>query len=109
MPPTKRFRDMELLSGGERTVASLALLFAMHSYRPSPIFLLDEIDAALDRHNVVRVANYIAERASKSLQFIVISLKNSFYETADALIGVYRENSTNSSKMLTLKLKDRYE
>ncbi|KAF5825689.1 hypothetical protein DUNSADRAFT_7548, partial [Dunaliella salina] len=43
MPPTKRFRDMEQLSGGEKTVAALALLFAIHSYRPSPFFVLDEV------------------------------------------------------------------
>lgn len=109
MPPAKRFRDMELLSGGEKTVASLALLFAIHSYRPPPIFLLDEIDAALDKHNIVRVASYISKHASDTLQFIVISLKNSFYETADALIGVYKDNSTNSSMILSLKLKDHYD
>lgn len=59
MPPTKRFRDMEQLSGGEKTVAALALLFAIHSYQPSPFFVLDEVDAALDSTNVVRVANYL--------------------------------------------------
>jgi structural maintenance of chromosome 1 len=48
MPPMKRFRDMEQLSGGEKTVAALALLFAIHSYRPAPFFVMDEVDAALD-------------------------------------------------------------
>jgi structural maintenance of chromosome 1 len=48
MPPMKRFRDMEQLSGGEKTVAALSLLFAIHSYRPAPFFVMDEIDAALD-------------------------------------------------------------
>ncbi|KAF8748151.1 hypothetical protein HU200_013045 [Digitaria exilis] len=48
MPPTKRFRDMKQLSGGEKTVAALALLFAIHSFRPSPFFILDEVDAPLD-------------------------------------------------------------
>jgi structural maintenance of chromosome 1 len=59
MPPTKRFRPMAELSGGEKTVAALAMLFAIHLFRPAPFFVLDEIDAALDNINVARVANYI--------------------------------------------------
>jgi hypothetical protein len=55
MPPTKRFRDMDQLSGGERTVAALGLLFAIHSFHPSPFFVLDEVDAALDNTNVEKV------------------------------------------------------
>ena len=53
MPPMKRFRDMEQLSGGEKTVAALALLFAIHSYHPAPFFVMDEIDAALDNSKLV--------------------------------------------------------
>ncbi|GJP54722.1 hypothetical protein CLOM_g13772 [Closterium sp. NIES-68] len=63
MPPSKRFRDMEQLSGGEKTVAALALLFAIHSYRPSPLFVLDEVDAALDNLNVAKVAAYIRAKS----------------------------------------------
>jgi structural maintenance of chromosome 1 len=59
MPPMKRFRDMEQLSGGEKTVAALALLFAIHSYRPAPFFVMDEVDAALDNVNVRKVCTYI--------------------------------------------------
>ena len=59
MPPTKRFREMADLSGGEKTLAALALVFAVHSFRPSPFFVLDEIDAALDNTNVARVAGYL--------------------------------------------------
>ena len=55
MPPMKRFRDMEQLSGGEKTVAALSLLFAIHSYRPAPFFIMDEVDAALDNVNVLKV------------------------------------------------------
>jgi structural maintenance of chromosome 1 len=55
MPPMKRFRDMDQLSGGEKTVASLALLFAIHSFRPAPFFVMDEVDAALDNVNVKKV------------------------------------------------------
>jgi structural maintenance of chromosome 1 len=54
MPPMKRFRDMEQLSGGEKTVAALALLFAIHSYHPAPFFVMDEVDAALDNSKLRR-------------------------------------------------------
>lgn len=53
--PGKRFRPMDNLSGGEKTVAALALLFAIHSSNPSPFFVLDEIDAALDNTNIGKV------------------------------------------------------
>ena len=104
MPPMKRFREMELLSGGEKTVAALALLFAIHSYRPSPFFILDEVDAALDNTNVTKVAKYIRKHANDKFQFIVISLKNTFYEHAQGLVGVYKDNQTISSRVLTLDL-----
>jgi len=55
MPPMKRFRDMDQLSGGEKTVAALALLFAVHSFQPAPFFVLDEVDAALDNINLTKV------------------------------------------------------
>ena len=63
MPPAKRFRDMEHLSGGEKTMAALALLFSIHSYQPSPFFVLDEVDAALDNANVAKLVNYVREHA----------------------------------------------
>ncbi|ODV67664.1 RecF/RecN/SMC protein [Hyphopichia burtonii NRRL Y-1933] len=106
MPPMKRFRDMELLSGGEKTVAALALLFAIHSYQPSPFFVLDEVDAALDNSNVNKVANYLKKYAGPDFQFIVISLKSSLFEKSDALVGIYREQKENSSKTVTLDLRD---
>ena len=90
MPPTKRFRDMEHLSGGEKTVAALALLFAIHSYHPSPFFVLDEVDAALDNANVAKVANYIKTNSGPNFQFIVISLKISLFQHSDGLVGTYR-------------------
>ncbi|KAI0266211.1 cohesin complex subunit psm1 [Gloeopeniophorella convolvens] len=104
MPPMKRFRDMEQLSGGEKTVAALALLFAIHSYQPSPFFVLDEVDAALDNTNVAKVANYIRAHASETFQFIVISLKGSLYERGHSLVGIYRDQDVNSSRTLTLDL-----
>ncbi|KAI0028569.1 cohesin complex subunit psm1 [Vararia minispora EC-137] len=104
MPPMKRFRDMEQLSGGEKTIAALALLFAIHSYQPSPFFVLDEVDAALDNTNVAKIANYIRKHASESFQFIVISLKASLYERGESLVGIYRDQDVNSSRTLTLGL-----
>ena len=102
MPPLKRFRDMEHLSGGEKTMAALALLFAVHSYRPSPFFVLDEVDAALDNTNVGRIATYIREHAQPGMQFIVISLKTGLFQQSEALVGIYRDQSANSSRSLTL-------
>ncbi|KAH9288971.1 hypothetical protein KI387_033088, partial [Taxus chinensis] len=102
MPPTKRFREMEQLSGGEKTVAALALLFAIHSFRPSPFFVLDEVDAALDNLNVAKVAAFIKSKSHDEnkdndkngvgFQSVVISLKDTFYDKADALVGVYRDS-----------------
>ncbi|KAH9924069.1 condensin complex subunit SMC1 [Fomitopsis serialis] len=104
MPPMKRFRDMDQLSGGEKTIAALALLFAIHSYQPSPFFVLDEVDAALDNTNVAKIANYIRSHASETFQFVVISLKGSLYERSNSLVGIYRDQDVNSSRTLTLDL-----
>ncbi|WJX18420.1 Structural maintenance of chromosomes protein 1, variant 2 [Trifolium repens] len=116
MPPTKRFRDMEQLSGGEKTVAALALLFSIHSYRPSPFFILDEVDAALDNLNVAKVAGFIRSKSCEGarvnqdadggcgFQSIVISLKDSFYDKAESLIGVLRDSDRGCSGTLTFDL-----
>ena len=74
MPPAKRFRDMEHLSGGEKTMAALALLFAIHSYQPSPFFVLDEVDAALDNANVAKLVNYVKGHAVSSPSSRFLSL-----------------------------------
>lgn len=105
MPPLKRFRDMELLSGGEKTMAALALLFAIHSYQPSPFFVLDEVDAALDNANVEKIKKYISDHAGPGMQFIVISLKTGLFQDSQSLIGVYRDQDVNSSRTLTLDLR----
>lgn len=105
MPPLKRFRDMDLLSGGEKSIAALALLFAVHSFQPSPFFVLDEVDSALDNANVDRIAQYIKKHADSHFQFIVISLKNQLFEKSDALVGIYKQHDTTSSKVLTMDLR----
>jgi structural maintenance of chromosome 1 len=103
--PGKRFRQMDNLSGGEKTVAALGLLFAIRSFNPSPFFVLDEVDAALDNTNISKVANYIVEQSKKGLQCIVISLKEEFFHHADALIGVYPiADDCIASKILSLDL-----
>lgn len=104
VPPMKRFRDITALSGGEKTMAALALLFAIHSFQPAPFFVLDEVDAALDSQNVAKVSNYIRQHASDHFQFIVISLKASLYERSQSLVGIYRDQEVNSSSSLTLDL-----
>ena len=101
-PPLKRFRDMEHLSGGEKTMAALALLFAIHSYQPSPFFVLDEVDAALDNANVRKIAEYIRRNAGPGMQFVVISLKGGLFEMSEGLVGVWRDVAGNSSAVLTL-------
>lgn len=102
--PGKRFQPMSNLSGGEKTVAALALLFAIHSYQPSPFFVLDEVDAALDNTNISKVANFITQK-TQSLQTIVISLKEEFYSHADALVGICPDpGDCLISKVLTFDL-----
>ena len=96
-PPKKSWKNISNLSGGEKTLSSLALVFALHHYRPTPIYVMDEIDAALDFRNVSIVGNYIKERTRDSAQFIIISLRNNMFELADRLVGVYKvDDQTNT-------------
>ncbi|KAL7701934.1 structural maintenance of chromosome (SMC) family protein [Lotmaria passim] len=103
-PPLKRFMPMELLSGGERTMAALALLFAIHEVSPTPFFVLDEVDAALDAGNVEKLANYLRKNC-QSCQFVVVSLKDQLYHMADILLGVMKDKGRESSKVLTMDLR----
>ncbi|XP_007437635.1 structural maintenance of chromosomes protein 1B [Python bivittatus] len=103
--PGKRFMPMDNLSGGEKSVAALALVFAMHSFRPAPFFVLDEVDAALDNTNIGKVSSFIRQQSEEKFQIIVISLKEEFYSKADALIGVCpQQDDLMFSQMLTLDL-----
>ncbi|CAD7930033.1 unnamed protein product [Amoebophrya sp. A25] len=101
MAPSKRFRDMSLLSGGEKTLAALALLFAVHAYQRPPFLLLDEVDAALDCYNVQSVRRFL-QRAP--FQSIIISLKDKFFSKSSALVGVYKDRVQDASGVLTLDL-----
>lgn len=100
MPPKKSWKNISNLSGGEKTLSSLALVFALHHYKPTPLYVMDEIDAALDFKNVSIVANYIKQR-TKNGQFIVISLRNNMFELANQLVGIYKVN--NMTKCVALK------
>merc|ERR1712139_495486 len=74
----------------------LSLVFALHHYKPTPLYFMDEIDAALDFRNVSIIANYIKER-TKNAQFIVISLRNHMFEMADLLVGIYKTHDISKS------------
>ncbi|KYO44782.1 structural maintenance of chromosomes protein 1A isoform A [Alligator mississippiensis] len=103
--PGKRFMPMDNLSGGEKTMAALALMFAIHSFCPAPFLILDEVDAALDNTNIGKVSSFIKEQAQEQFQMIVISLKEEFYSRADALIGVCPEQDDFMfSRVFTLDL-----
>merc|ERR1712159_268858 len=95
-PPKKSWKQITHLSGGEKTLASLSLVFALHHYKPTPLYFMDEIDAALDFRNVSIIANYIKER-TKNAQFIVISLRNHMFELADLLVGIYKTFDVSKS------------
>jgi structural maintenance of chromosome 4 len=69
---------MMKLSGGEKTISSLSLVFALHYYKPNPLYFMDEIDAALDFKNVKTVGEYIKEK-TKDAQFIIISLRENMF------------------------------
>ncbi|KAI1842949.1 hypothetical protein JX266_010802 [Neoarthrinium moseri] len=103
MPPKKSWKNISNLSGGEKTLSSLALVFALHHYKPTPLYVMDEIDAALDFRNVSIVANYIKER-TKNAQFVVISLRNNMFELAARLVGVYKVS--HMTKSVTIENRD---
>jgi structural maintenance of chromosome 4 len=100
MPPKKSWKMVSSLSGGEKTLSSLALLFALHKYKPSPLYVMDEIDAALDYRNVGTIANYLK---SISAQFLVISLRDNMFEMANTLVGVYKVDEMSHALLLNTK------
>ncbi|XP_061639069.1 structural maintenance of chromosomes protein 4 [Phyllopteryx taeniolatus] len=101
-PPKKSWKKIFNLSGGEKTLSSLALVFALHHYKPTPLYFMDEIDAALDFKNVSIVAGYIYDQ-TKNAQFIIISLRNNMFEIADRLIGIYKTHNTTKSVAINPK------
>ncbi len=86
-PPGKKLQNMMQLSGGEKALTAIALLFAIQNLKPSPFCLLDEIEAALDENNVTRFAKYL-HKLTKYTQFIVITHRRGTMEKADRLYGI---------------------
>jgi len=106
-PPGKKAQLLSLLSGGERALTAIGLLFALLKVKPSPFCILDEIEASLDDANVKRFAQYI-QRLSGSTQFLIISHRKGTMEAADVLYGISMEES-GVSKLLSVKLENQDE
>ena len=103
-PPGKALKNISLLSGGEKTMTAIAILFAILKLRPMPFCFLDEIEAALDDANIDRYARYL-KRFSQDTQFIVITHRKPTMELADSLFGVTMQEK-GVSKIVSVKLSD---
>ena len=103
-PPGKKLQKLSLLSGGEKALTAIAILFSILRLRPMPFCVLDEIEAALDEANVDRFARYL-KKFSQDTQFIVITHRKPTMELADALFGVTMQEK-GVSKMVSVKLAD---
>ena len=102
-PPGKRLQSLSLLSGGERSLTAVAILFALLKYRPASFCILDEIDAALDDANIKRYADYLL--TLEGIQFIIITHRKLTMEIAKTMYGVTMEEK-GISKLFSVKLKD---
>lgn len=103
-PPGKRMQNLLLLSGGERTLAAIALLFSIQRLKPTAFCLLDEVEAALDESNIFRFTDYI-RRYSSETQYILVTHRKATMEVCDRLYGVTMQEH-GVSKILSLKLQD---
>ncbi|PHV71113.1 chromosome segregation protein SMC [Sporanaerobium hydrogeniformans] len=104
MPPGKKLQNMTLLSGGERTLTAISLIFGILTLKPSPFCVLDEIEAALDDANVIRFADYLS-RLSHETQFIVITHRKGTMERANTLYGVTMQER-GVSTVLSIQLEE---
>ena len=103
-PPGKRLQSVSLLSGGERTMTAVALLFAIYMIKPSPFCMLDELDAALDESNIGRFVNVLADFLKQS-QFIVITHNRRTIAAANTIYGVTMQE-TGISKVVSMKFSE---
>lgn len=101
-PAGKHLKIIDLMSGGEKSIAALAFLFAVQAYSPSPFYVLDEADAALDAVNAERVARML-KKMSKDNQFIIITHNQYVIKDADQIIGVYMQKDGSSLIEVDLK------
>ena len=101
-PPGKKLQNMTLFSGGEKAIIAISLIFALLEVRPSPLCVLDEIEAALDDVNVSRFARYL-RKISKRSQIAIITHRRGTMEEADALYGVTMQEK-GVSKLLHLDI-----
>ncbi|MBZ2173902.1 chromosome segregation protein SMC [Schnuerera sp. xch1] len=106
-PPGKKLQNLNLLSGGEKSLTAVTLLFAILKVKPTPFCILDEIDAALDDANIGRYTNYLKNFAANT-QFIMITHRQGTMEMADVLYGVTMEEE-GISKIVSVKLTDNLE
>ncbi|WP_313798707.1 chromosome segregation protein SMC [Cytobacillus sp.] len=106
-PPGKKLQNLGLLSGGERALTAIALLFSILKVRPVPFCILDEVEAALDEANVSRFSQYL-KRFSTETQFIVITHRKGTMEEADVLYGVTMQES-GVSKLVSVRLEETKE
>jgi chromosome segregation protein len=106
-PPGKKLQNLGLLSGGERALTAIALLFSILKVRPVPFCILDEVEAALDEANVFRFSQYL-KRFSAETQFIVITHRKGTMEEADVLYGITMQES-GVSKLVSVRLEDTKE
>lgn len=104
-PPGKKPQTLSLLSGGERAMTAIALLFALLRVKPTPFVVLDEVEAALDEANVERVGKYLRNFTGQGCQFICITHQRGTMEVADALYGVTMEG-TGVSRVVSVRLVD---
>jgi chromosome segregation protein len=106
-PPGKKLENIALLSGGERSLTGVALLFATYKVKPSPFCILDEIDAALDEANIQRFINVLMDFGERS-QFIVITHNKKTVAGAKTLLGITMQES-GVSKLIAMKIGEAHE
>ena len=104
-PPGKKLQNMMQLSGGEKALTAISLLFAIQNLKPSPFCLLDEIEAALDDNNVGRFAQYL-HKLTKNTQFIVITHRRGTMTAADRLYGITMQEKGVSTLVSVSLLED---